>query len=101
MFIAVVVPVCIVFIGVIFSLIIKILNKCKGYVIDNTKWLVPLLIALQLYDLYSDILLSYNIFSNPLLMKGELVSNIIFWCGMINVWCIVLPLIWNQFVICN
>merc|ERR1719412_1359447 len=72
-------------IGSAISLFVFAMNKLKDSRTDNAKWESPLLYALQAYDLFSDVNLSYDIFMN---VTG---FDIIFWCGIGSVLSTVIP----------
>eukprot|EP01084_Bolivina_argentea_P174049 301487_1 len=75
--------------GIMLSLFVKCSNKRANAVIDNGKWLAPTIFALQVFDLYSDANLSYDI-----LTQNEK-TTMIWVCALINVICTVCPYITN------
>eukprot|EP01084_Bolivina_argentea_P092256 166002_1 len=84
-YLVVIISVLIVLIGLLCSGIIKILNGREHAMIDNANWLAPLLFSLQIYDFISDIFLSYDILKNPMAYEGNVINNVIFWCGILSI----------------
>eukprot|EP01083_Nonionella_stella_P204809 746343_1 len=94
--------ICIVLVGTIFSILIKMINLCPSSPVDNAKWFVPLLFALQIYDMISDINLSYEILTNPLAVSnGSASQNVMFWCGIFSALFTVFPYFSNLFYAVN
>eukprot|EP01084_Bolivina_argentea_P219018 371543_1 len=70
--------VTIILIGSLISIYVKYSNSKETAMIDNSKWLSPFIYSLQVYDILSDVNLSYEIFTNPLAYP----FNLIFLCGI-------------------
>ena len=63
---------------------IKYQNKKQDSKIDNAKYWVPVLFIFQMYDLLSDINLSYDILTNEVSHEGSYLYNLVFYCGVLS-----------------
>eukprot|EP01083_Nonionella_stella_P142814 442557_1 len=70
---------------------VKWSNGKKTAVVDNAKWIAPLIFTLQIYDFISDINLSYDILTNPLASS----KSVILYCGVLSVLCTLIPFLSN------
>eukprot|EP01083_Nonionella_stella_P078463 214754_1 len=90
---AIILSVVIVFAGLLCSIYVKWSNSKKDAIVDNAKWIAPLIWTLQIYDFISDINLSYDILTHPLASS----KSIILYCGILSVLCTLIPFLSNLY----
>eukprot|EP01083_Nonionella_stella_P274695 932580_1 len=90
-------PLIIIAIGILCSIIVCISNELPHNIIktDNAEFIAPSIYGLQLYDLVTDINLSYHIFTHPTQNTATIL------CGAFNVGFIVFPFALNVWFALN